>query len=135
MRFIYSIIMVVALGVSASKADERSLAIQEVITNQISAFLSDDVDKAYGFASSNIKKVFPSAQSFGRMVQNGYPMIWRPESFEFLELREGAEDLFQGILITDTQDAQHIIIYQMAEEQGSWKIDGVRVRSLPAESI
>ncbi|HCJ62326.1 MAG TPA: DUF4864 domain-containing protein [Alphaproteobacteria bacterium] len=135
MRFVFSICMLIMLGQSEVRADERSSAIQEVITNQISAFLSDDVDKAYGFASSNIKKVFPSPQSFGRMVQNGYPMIWRPESFEFLELREGAEDLFQGILITDSEDAKHIIIYQMAKEQGAWKIDGVRVRSLPAKSI
>ena len=60
-------------------------AIKKTIEDQIAAFKLDDFETAFGFATPFLKERFGSAENFGKMVRNGYPMVWRPSKVIFLE--------------------------------------------------
>jgi hypothetical protein len=71
--------------------------------------------------------MFGTAENFGRMVTQGYPMVHRPESVTMLELREVAGALWQRVMITDAAGVTHTLDYQMVETADGWQINGVQV--------
>ena len=105
--------------------------IRMVINQQLEAFLNDDFEKAFSFATSNIQRIFRNPEGFETMVRRGYPMIHRHKNVEFLELREAADHSYQMLLIEDQQQGKHVIIYLMKQTDQGWRVDGVRVRTIP----
>ena len=109
-------------------ADEpRNPAIETTIQGQLNAFIADDFATAFTFASPNIKGIFGSAENFGAMVTQGYPMVHRPANVQMLELRTVAGNLWQRVLITDAQGETHLLDYQMVETANGWQINGVQL--------
>ena len=106
-------------------------AIEGTIQSQIDAFLADDVATAFTFASPNIQGLFGSAERFGAMVENGYPMVWRPGEVRFLELRDRGGRLWQKVMIRDRAGAFHVLDYQMVLQDGMWRINGVQILEAP----
>ena len=100
--------------------------IPDVIRGQIAAFEASDVTTAFGFASPTIRGMFGSAERFGRMVETGYPMVWRPAEVQFLDQREEFGLLVQRVLIQDAAGALHVLEYQMVPSGESWLVNGVR---------
>lgn len=105
--------------------------IEGTIQSQIDAFQADDFSEAFTFASPNIQSLFGTADNFGSMVRNGYPMVWRPDELRFLELRDIAGNLWQKVLIRDGAGAIHILDYQMIETSDGWRINGVQLLRAP----
>lgn len=116
--------LIVGLGgpVAAQNTD-----IEATIGAQFDAFRADDFGQAFGYASPNIQGMFGTAENFGGMVRNGYPMVWRPAVVRYLELREIAGALWQKVMITDAEGVVHILDYQMIEVENGWKINGVHL--------
>jgi Domain of unknown function (DUF4864) len=115
-------------------ADEpRNPAIEGTIQSQIDAFLADDFATAFSFASPNIKGIFGTAENFGAMVTQGYPMVHRPRSVEMLELREVAGNLWQRVMVTDQAGASHTLDYMMIETAEGWQINAVQL--LPSVGV
>ena len=125
--------LAVSLGLSLA-AEAQNAEIEANISAQIEAFKSDDLDTAFSYASPNIRQIFRTPENFGAMVRGGYPMVWRPGTVRFLELREIAGRLWQKVLITDPQGAVHILDYQMIELDSGWKINGVQILQAPKAS-
>ncbi|MDF2232770.1 DUF4864 domain-containing protein [Albimonas sp. CAU 1670] len=71
---------------AAAQEAGAAAEIRGVIERQLEAFLAGDVDAAWGYASPGIQGLFGSVENFGRMVREGYPMVWRPAEWRFLEL-------------------------------------------------
>jgi len=122
--------LLLALALSAclslpARADDQ--AIRGVISAQIDAFLAEDVDTAFTFASPTIKQIFGSPERFGQMVRQGYPMVWRPDSVKFLSIEDRGGRLVQSVMIRDGSGALHILEYEMISGEDGWKIDGVRL--------
>lgn len=111
-----------AFQVSAQTAGQ---AIQSVIQSQYDAFLADDLDRAFTFASPMIQGIFGSPERFGQMVRNGYPMVWRPSNVEFTALTERGGRMYQNVLITDQAGALHLLEYEMIQTEDGWEINGV----------
>ena len=107
--------------------------IEGTIQSQIDAFLVDDFARAFTFASPNIQGLFGSADRFGTMVRNGYPMVWQPEDVQFLELRDLDGRLWQKVMVRDQRGKLHILDYQMIETDAGWRINGVQL--LPAPDL
>ena len=120
------------LAASGAFAEERIEAIPGVIQNQIEAFRADDFATAFTFASPTIKRLFGDSENFGRMVRQGYPMVWRPAEVQFLgqETRGGA--VYQNVLIVDGNGVPHGLEYMMIETPDGWQINGVRFVAPPA---
>lgn len=110
-------------------------AARDVISNQISAFQADDVTRAYQFASPFIQEKFGSPETFGRMVREGYPMVWRPSEITFLETRETNGRLWQEVLLRDAAGRGWIAEYELVELDGTLKINGVRIREAAEQSV
>lgn len=123
------IILVVALLVAWThplEAAEPEDSIQAVISAQIEAFLADDVEDAFGYAAPGIRRIFVTPEGFASMVQNGYPMVWRPAETRFLELRELDGALWQKVLIRDQAGAWHVLDYEMMRVDADWRIGAVQ---------
>ncbi len=101
--------------------------IQSTITAQIDALKRGDFVTAFTFASPNIKGIFGSPENFGRMVREGYPMVYRPSAVKMLELREVAGGLWQKVLVTDAEGRSHMLDYQMIETAEGWQINAVQL--------
>jgi Domain of unknown function (DUF4864) len=100
-------------------------AIEGVIARQFDAFRADDVATAFTFASPMIQGMFGSPENFGAMVQNGYPMIWRPSDVEFRDLREERGMTIQRVRVRDASGKDFLFDYEMVEGPGGWVINGV----------
>jgi len=120
-----------ALFAAMGPAAAQSEKIERVIGAQIEAFLADDFERAFDFASPGIRDVFRTPENFGRMVRQGYPMVWRPDRFRFEALEEEGGRLRQEVRITDRAGKAWIADYFMVEVDGAWRIDGVRLREAP----
>ena len=100
---------------------------QATIDRQITAFLADDFEKAFSFATPSLRTYFRTPENFRAMVTQGYPMVWRPDQVEYLDYREEGGAFFQKVQIIDQQGALHILEYRMVVEEGGWRIGGVRI--------
>jgi hypothetical protein len=113
------------LSLAALPAQAQDNPLQSTILNQIEAFKADDFNRAFSFASPVIKGLFGTADNFGMMVRNGYPMVHRPAEVQMLEQRQVSGATVQRVLITDAQGRGHVLDYQMVETPDGWQINGV----------
>lgn len=121
--------LLLGLWAGSVRAQEAGANIRAVITEQIEAFKVDDFETAFAFASPALREMFGSSSRFAEMVQNGYPMVWRPAQVRFsgLETRDGR--MVQSVLVTDAEGALYVLDYDMIPgAHGAWRIDGVMVR-------
>lgn len=122
--------LVLAGPVSAQRAP-----IMDVIDAQIAAFLRDDFDRAFTYASPNIQGLFGSPERFGLMVREGYPMVWRPSEVTYGPLREVAGNLWQRVEVLDQRGRVHLLDYQMVETPEGWKINAVQLLPSPVPNV
>ena len=124
LRVFWSVVFLVAMQ-GAVQAQSIADAIQGVISRQIEAFQVDDFPKAFSFASPMIQGMFGTPDNFGRMVREGYPMVWRPDDVRYgpLETRQGRQ--YQTVIFRDAQGTTHYLSYEMIEADGRWRINGV----------
>lgn len=115
--------VVCAGGALAGPRDD----IRATISSQLSAFASDDFAAAFEFASPEIQSLFQTSQNFGRMVQQGYPMVWRSQDVRFLELSERPDGFGQVVRMKDATGTVHFLRYYMRLVNGAWRINGVEV--------
>ena len=123
-HMIAAVLMTLALALPA-KANED---IEKVITSQIDAFLADDFETAFTYASPMIKDIFGTPEKFGQMVRQGYPMVWRPSEVNFLSIDRRGKELWQNVMVRDAEGALYILEYQMVPGGTGWLINAVRVR-------
>ena len=107
-------------------ADEKA-DIQSTISDQLRAFASDNFIEAFTHASPGIKDIFGTVENFSNMVKKGYPMVWRYNNFEFLNLEETPKGYSQIVRITDQNDKLFLLKYFMKNVAGIWKISGVSI--------
>ncbi|WP_428928001.1 DUF4864 domain-containing protein [Marinibacterium sp. SX1] len=119
--------LMMALPGAPARAEPQGKAIEAVIGAQLDAFRGERVDEAFDFASPMIQGLFRTPDTFGEMVRNGYPMVWRPGSVRYLDLRDEGGRLMQRVEITDQRGATHLLEYEMIDQEGAWKINGVRL--------
>ena len=117
----------------ALPAAAQEAPIRDTIQGQIDAFKADDFARAFSFASPMIKGIFGTADNFGAMVKNGYPMVYRPAEVEMLELREVAGNLWQRVRVVDQAGTAHYLDYMMVETPEGWQINAVQI--LPAPDV
>lgn len=111
------------------QAEEK--AVQSVISEQISAFLVDDFETAFSYASPSIRGIFQTPERFGQMVARGYPMVHRPEDFQFQDSTLSDSGVIQDVLIRDAQGEYYVARYSLVETDKGWKINAVEVLKAP----
>ena len=126
----------VALGsVAAAQQPGYDPAIDATIQRQMDAFLADDLDAAFAIASPAIQRIFGTAENFGLMVSQGYPMVRRPADVKYLEQRQQSDAVMQLVQVTGPDGANHWFAYEMVVVDGDWRINGVYRVEAPAPSV
>ena len=120
-----------ALMASAQEVLAPNPEIEATIAGQFGAFLAEGVGAAWQFASPNIQRIFRDAQNFGRMVEQGYPMVWAPAQVDFIDLQSFGGILVQRVQVIDQAGNAHYLGYQMIQTEGGWKINGVQILPPP----
>ncbi|MEP3330755.1 DUF4864 domain-containing protein [Sedimentitalea sp.] len=128
------LIIVICIGLSGP-VSAQSAEVTGTIDAQIEAFLDNDIDRAFSYASPGIRRVFKTPENFGAMVRGGFPMVWRPAEVQYLELRDVAGNLWQKVRITDAAGQVHVLDYQMVNLQGGWKINAVQILNVPEGTV
>jgi len=129
-RWIFAVFL---MTVTSGAAIAQSLEIQGTISRQIEAFRMDDFGTAFSYASPNIQEMFRNAENFGRMVRQGYPMVWRPADVRFLALKQLGAFQLQKVMVKDGNGRFHVLEYEMVQTGIGWQINGVRL--LPAAEL
>ena len=119
----------------ASPVQAQEQAMRDVISDQIAAFRAEDADRAFAFASPFIQDKFQTPETFGRMVREGYPMVWSPSEVTFLDMREIGGKLWQEVLLRDAAGKGWIAEYELVEVDGALRINGVRIREAPEQAV
>ena len=130
---IVAVLFAVFLALSGpSVAQEaRNSNVEATIQSQIDAFLVDDFVTAFTFAAPSIQSMFQTPENFGRMVREGYPMVWRPSEVRFLEFQTQGQRVFQKVLMRDARGTPHVLEYSLIETGDGWRINGVRILPSP----
>ena len=98
---------------------------QNVIRSQEQAFARDDAAAAYSYAAPEIRQIFPHAEIFMQMVQQGYAPIYRHQSFEFGEAKVADGHVAQRVHIVDEKGEAWEALYTLEQQaDGSLKITG-----------
>lgn len=128
--------MLLALGLlgapAAAQTAEEAAAFRGVISAQVDAFRADAWDRAFSYASPNIRTMFGTAERFRDMVTGGYEAVARPQVFEFEDatLLDGRPT--QPVFVIGPDGIARRALYFMEQQpDGSWKIDGVVFETLP----
>ena len=124
LRFILLLLFAFHPAPALAQSDE----IRGVISDQLAAFQANDLTTAFSYASPAIKRIFRDPQTFGQMVQNGYPMVWRPAAVRFGGLGEVGGQIIQTVYFTDQAGQLFEAAYEMIETDQGWQINGVYIR-------
>ena len=128
---IFAILWLILVLSSPLAAGEKE-DVQAIINGQIEAFQKDDFAAAFTYASPSIRSMFGTPENFGKMVQRGYPMVWRPKDVRFLDFESTPAGLIQSLQIVDQSGKVHYLRYFVVSTSKGWKISGVQFIN-PAE--
>ena len=120
-----------AFADSTSGAEKAEF--QRIITAQITAFRADDGQAAYDFAAPVVKNIFPTPEIFMAMVKQGYPQVYRPQSFNFTEtLIDPMGRPAQKMTVVGPDGKSYIALYSMEKQpDGTWLISGCTLLEIP----
>ena len=126
-----AVAMLAALVASATgpaRADDAS-DIKAVVSGQLQAFRTGDKAAAYSYAAPSIKGMFPSADIFMTMVEQGYPPVFHSSNTVFGAPSAEGKGFRQEVYITDTDGKSWIASYTLERgEDGQFKITGCSIR-------
>ena len=132
--FVAVCLSVPAWSQSASVSSEDAARIRSVIDSQIAAFRRDDGENAYSHAAPSIQRIFPSVSAFMAMVKKGYAPVYRPQSYQFEDLRMGEKGPIQTVSIVGPSNRQWVAVYTFEKQpDGTWKITGVFIQPAPGK--
>jgi hypothetical protein len=110
-------------------ASEAAVA---VITRQIEAFKADDGALAYSLAAPEVQMKFPSVEIFMGMVRQGYPQVYRPQSYAFAPAEEIGGNILQKVDIVTADGEAWVAEYSLrADADGVMRITGCRILKAP----
>ena len=124
MRTVVLLLALLLAIVAPARAADVAAA-QNVIRAQEQAFARDDAAAAYSHAAPAIREIFPHAEIFLQMVQQGYPPVYRHQSFEFGEAKVADGRVAQRVHIVDEKGEAWEALYTLEQQpDGSLKITG-----------
>jgi len=109
-------------------------AIREVIQAQLDAFLQDQDELAFSYATPGIREQFKTAENFMRMVKTSYQAVYRPVSVAFIDTAVEDGVPIQMVQFSDSAGAVWIGLYPMQRQPDkSWKVNGCRL--VPGKAV
>ncbi len=121
-----------------ARADDTSALdeAQRIISDQISAFLEGDDERAFSHAAPIIRRTFKSQDKFITMVRRGYLPLFQPNTFRFTQSKIAGETVYQELIVTgENGDKWRAGYFLKLQDDGNWKIVGVVLKALEGDAI
>ena len=122
-----AMILGLLMATGAAAQETAPTTPEATIRAQIEAFQRDDFAAAFEYASPMIRGMFGNPETFGMMVMNGYPMVWRPEELRILGAEEVPGGVVQRIGVVGPEGRYHELDYRMRAVGDRWVIEGVTI--------
>ena len=107
-------------------ADKR--AIEQTIRRQLDAFLHDDADGAFAFATPDIRRMFGSSDHFMEMVRDHYEPVYRSAGVRFVGIDSVNGQWVQTVQIVDGEGKVWRALFTMKRQPDkSWKVGGCQL--------
>ncbi len=118
-----------AVGQGQSAQDGPVTPWQEVISSQIQAFRDRDAPGAFMYAGAAFHVQFPNADAFFETIMgSGYSPIMESTSHSFGEYRMvGTDGVIQQVRLIGNNQELYGAFYQLTEEEGGWRVQGVQL--------
>jgi hypothetical protein len=79
-----------------------------------------------------VRALFPTVESFMRMVRQGYAPVYRPQAVRFGEVSVEGGAVVQRVLLRGPDGRAHLALYTMERQpDGAWRIAAVVLVTLP----
>jgi hypothetical protein len=124
-------LLTLAAAAAGQAADPRADMARAVL-DQLAAFRRNDWAAAYAYASAAIQARF-GLEAFREMVTGGYAPIARSAtaSVSHVEVIDAAHGLVE--VRVEGEDGETVdALYELVDEQGRWRINGVLTRPVEA---
>jgi Domain of unknown function (DUF4864) len=117
---------------AAAFAGEAEIsAAQTTIDAQLKAFIADDNAAAYSYAAPNVKRIFPTVDSFMSMVTSGYKPVQKPLSYNFGTAEQmSPTTIAQQVFLVGPDGMDYEALYTLElQPDGMYRITGVSLRA------
>ena len=108
---------------------------QNIIENQIKAFLDEDAEKAFSYAAPIIKLKFNNPEQFITMVKNYYEPVYNPKQYYFIDSKSLDGSIYHQLQIISQSNMSYVATYSLVKDNGEWKISGCAVYPMKQELI
>ena len=117
----------VVIAFAAPVAAQTETPWQDVITHQIQAFRDQDAPGAFSDAGLMFHAAFPSPEAFFvAIITSGYSPIMESTSHSFGEFRRTDDQgVVQVVRLVGKSQELYEAWYQLREEEGAWRVQGV----------
>ena len=114
-----------AAGAAEAIDDDDRAAMRRVIRAQMDAFLADDAELAFSYASPSIRERYGDARVFMQSVAAAYRPVYRPQAVVFQEVVDLGGQPAQRVLVQGPGGETVLAVYPMErQDDGSWRIAG-----------
>lgn len=131
MRHVAIVFASLLLALPAHAGDAEIKAAQGSISGQLQAFRAGDNAAAYDYAAPNLKRIFPTLDTFMSMVASAYEPVQHPQGFSFGKSKEMSPTaIIQQVLIVGPDGKDYEAVYTLElQPDGAWRITGVSMRA------
>lgn len=124
------------LAQAKSSIEADQAATRAVIQAQLDAFAQHDAEKAYSYASDDIKAMFQNAVTFVTMVERNYPVVYHQASVQFLAFSLQGDIARHTLQMTDQDQTLWNVYYVLTRnDKGLWKISSCQIEKVQGELI
>ena len=107
----------------AQISEESALAVKKTVQSQLAAFAADDAELAFSYAAPGIQKLFKTSDNFMSMVQQTYPVVYRPANILFLKANVLNSIVVQPVRLWDQVGGVWLAAYDLERQaDGRWLI-------------
>ena len=108
---------------SAQLNETTAQAVKNTVQAQLAAFAKDDADLAFSYAAPTIRAMFETPQNFMAMVQDAYPVVYRPAKLLFLAAAGTASAVVLPVKMWDKEGQSWMATYKLElQADGRWLI-------------
>jgi hypothetical protein len=108
---------------------------ENIIKNQIQAFIDKDAEEAFSYAAPIIKLKFGNPDNFMSMVENYYEPVSNPKQYYFIDAKYSDGSVYHKLQIVSQSNLSYLATYSLIKNDNEWKISGCSVSLMQQESI
>jgi len=130
-----TILFVHGLSKAENIIEQDLFETENIIKNQIQAFIDKDAEEAFSYAAPIIKLKFGNPDDFMSMVKNYYEPVYNPKQYYFIDAKYFEGSVYHQLQIVSQSNLSYLATYSLVKNDNEWKISGCSVSLMQQESI